>query len=145
MDSTGVQLQSGAWLPSTRHILGLAGLWLAYKVLEAIYNISPLHPLSSIPGPRLAAATYLPEFYHDVIRFGCYTKEISRMHKVYGGYPIAYNAPAYKLTPSPSLPGPIIRINPNEIHCDDISFADEIYAIGGRKRDKPVHQINGSA
>ena len=41
--------------------------------------------------------------------------------------------------------GPIVRINPNEIHCNDIKFADEIYATGGRKRDKPLHQINGSA
>ncbi|CAN9189290.1 unnamed protein product [Alternaria alternata] len=122
MDSEGVHSQSASWFPPVGYMLGLAGIWLAYKILEAIYNISPFHPLSGIPGPKLAAATYLPEFYHDVIRFGCYTKEIARMHKVYG---------------------PIIRINPNEVHCDDISFADEIYAVGGRKRDKPVHQING--
>jgi cytochrome P450 len=44
-----------------------------------------------------------------------------------------------------SFLGPIVRINPNEVHCSDITFADEIYAVGGRKRDKPVHQINGSA
>jgi hypothetical protein len=41
--------------------------------------------------------------------------------------------------------GPIVRINPYEVHCADIAFADEIYAVGGRKRDKPLHQINGSA
>ena len=41
--------------------------------------------------------------------------------------------------------GPLVRINPHEVHCNDVSFADEIYAVGGRKRDKPVHQINGSA
>ncbi|KAI4687804.1 uncharacterized protein J4E88_003395 [Alternaria novae-zelandiae] len=124
MDATSIETSSITWLPSARHILGLAGLWLVFKVLEAIYNISPLHPLSSIPGPRLAAATYLPEFYHDVVKFGCYTKEISKMHKVYG---------------------PIVRINPNEVHCDDIRFADEIYATGSRKRDKPKHQVNGSS
>lgn len=44
-----------------------------------------------------------------------------------------------------SSPGPIIRINPNELHCSDIAFADDIYAVAGRKRDKSVHQINGSA
>lgn len=43
-----------------------------------------------------------------------------------------------------SLQGPIVRINPWEIHCSDISFADEIFALGGRKRDKPMHHINGS-
>ena len=41
--------------------------------------------------------------------------------------------------------GPIVRINPRETHCNDANFADEIYASGGRKRDKPIHQINGSA
>jgi hypothetical protein len=41
--------------------------------------------------------------------------------------------------------GPIVRISPNEVHCNDIRFSDEIYAVGGRKRDKPLHQINGSA
>ncbi|CAG5157023.1 uncharacterized protein ALTATR162_LOCUS4816 [Alternaria atra] len=124
MNSTGVQSPSGTWFPPVGYVLGLAGVWLAFKFLEAVYNISPFHPLSTIPGPKLAAATYLPEFYYDVIKFGCYTKEIGRMHKVYG---------------------PIVRINPNEIHCDDIRFADEIYATGSRKRDKPVHQVNGSS
>jgi len=84
MDSTSIEATSATWLPSARHILGLVGFWLVYKVLEAMYNISPLHPLNSIPGPRLAAATYWPEFYHDVVKFGCYTKEISKMHRVYG-------------------------------------------------------------
>ncbi|KAJ8111309.1 hypothetical protein OPT61_g6064 [Boeremia exigua] len=109
---------------SFRNVLVLAGVWLAYQVLKAIYNVSPLHPLSHVPGDKLAAATYWPEFYYDVVKFGCYTKEIAKMHEKYG---------------------PIVRISPHEVHCNDISFADEIYAVGGRKRDKPVHQINGSA
>ncbi|CRK24325.1 hypothetical protein BN1723_018135, partial [Verticillium longisporum] len=104
--------------------LVLAGVWLVYKLLELAYNVSPLHPLSHVPGPKLAAATYLPEFYHDVVLFGRYTNQIRRMHEQYG---------------------PIVRINPNEVHCNDANFADEIYAVAGHKRDKPVHQINGSA
>ncbi|KAF2114400.1 putative benzoate 4-monooxygenase cytochrome P450 [Lophiotrema nucula] len=32
--------------------------------------------------------------------------------------------------------GPIVRINPREVHIRDPSFYDEIYASGGRKRDK---------
>ena len=109
----------------TAHNIGLLILaWLAYRILIALYNVSPLHPLSHIPGPRLAAATYLPEFYYDVIKFGRYTSEIREMHKRYG---------------------PLVRINPNEIHCNDINFSDEIYAVAGRKRDKPPHQVNGTA
>lgn len=64
--------------------LVLAGVWLVYKLLEAAYNVSPLHPLSHVPGPKLAAATYLPEFYHDVVLFGRYTNQIRRMHEQYG-------------------------------------------------------------
>lgn len=69
---------------STRNVLALVGIWLAYHILKALYNISPLHPLSRIPGPKLAAATYLPEFYYDVVKYGCYTKEIAKMHEKYG-------------------------------------------------------------
>ena len=58
--------------------------WLAFKVLQALYNISPLHPLSGVPGPKLAGATYLPEFYHDVILVGRYTHAIKKMHEKYG-------------------------------------------------------------
>ena len=74
----------GTSIISTSNVLLLAGLWLAYQLVKAIYNISPLHPLSHIPGPKLAAATYLPEFYYDVVKFGCYTKEIAKMHEKYG-------------------------------------------------------------
>ncbi|KAG9253243.1 cytochrome P450 [Emericellopsis atlantica] len=104
-------------------LLSCAG-WIVFKILQALYNISPLHPLSKVPGPKLTAATYWPEFYHDVILTGRFTHEIKKMHDEYG---------------------PIVRINPHETHCADMAFADEIYAIGGRKRDKPIHQINGSA
>ncbi|TDZ41567.1 Cyrochrome P450 monooxygenase [Colletotrichum trifolii] len=123
-ESTSSPLDVSASYLSARNVLGLIGLWLMYQVFKAIYNISPLHPLSHIPGPKLSAATYMPEFYYDVILFGRYTREIRRMHEQYG---------------------PIVRINPNEVHCNDANFAEEIYAVSGRKRDKPVHQINGSA
>lgn len=32
--------------------------------------------------------------------------------------------------------GPIIRINPFEIHINDPDFYEEVYASGGRKRDR---------
>lgn len=41
--------------------------------------------------------------------------------------------------------GPLVRINPDEIHCSDPCFSDEIYPVGGRKRDRTLHQINGAA
>ena len=32
--------------------------------------------------------------------------------------------------------GPVIRINPHEIHCNDPDFIDDIYAGSSRKTDK---------
>lgn len=59
-------------------------VYAGYKVLVALYNISPLHPLSRFPGPKLAAAGYFYEAYYDWIRGGKYTQEIKRMHEKYG-------------------------------------------------------------
>ncbi|PYH90327.1 cytochrome P450 [Aspergillus ellipticus CBS 707.79] len=97
--------------------------WLVYQLGQAAWNLSPYHPLSRFPGPKLARASYLLEFYYDLILVGQYTKRIVEMHEVYG---------------------PLVRINPNEIHCSDPSFINEIYAVGGRKRDKPIHQVQAS-
>ncbi|KAI1776778.1 cytochrome P450 [Hypoxylon cercidicola] len=106
-----------------RNSLFLVCGWIIYKLLRALWNISPFHPLSHIPGPKLAAVTYLPEFWYDAVKFGRYTREIKKMHETYG---------------------PIVRINPDELHCNDPQFVDEIYAGSGRKRNKPLHQVSGS-
>ncbi|KAI1375659.1 cytochrome P450 [Hypoxylon crocopeplum] len=105
-----------------RSILVLICIWAVYKLFQASWNLSPFHPLSHIPGPKLAGATYLPEFWHDAVKFGRYTHEIKRMHDIYG---------------------PVVRINPHEIHCNDAQFVDEIYAMGNRKREKSHHHMKG--
>ncbi|TQN63762.1 Cyrochrome P450 [Colletotrichum shisoi] len=102
-------------------IIYLAGLWIAYYVALALYNISPFHPLARFPGPKIAAATYLYEAYYDWWLLGRYGKVIAQMHERYG---------------------PIIRINPDELHVSDPHFTDEIYAGPGRIRDKWQHQLN---
>ncbi|OTA56421.1 cytochrome P450 [Hypoxylon sp. EC38] len=109
---------------TARNVFFLICGWIIYQLLRAAYNISPFHPLHHIPGPKLAAATYLPEFWYDVVRFGTYTHKIGKMHKIYG---------------------PVVRISPEEVHCNDVEFLDEIYTIGNRKRDKPRHQVSGSS
>ncbi|PLB51033.1 cytochrome P450 [Aspergillus steynii IBT 23096] len=102
-------------------IVYLTGLWMGYHILLILYNLSPLHPLHQFPGPKRAAASYVYEAYYDWIRLGRYTNEIRRMHERYG---------------------PIVRINPDELHCSDPFFTDEIYAGPGRVRDKWQHQLN---
>ncbi|KAE9971945.1 hypothetical protein BLS_004231 [Venturia inaequalis] len=96
-------------------------LYIAYRISVALYNISPLHPLSRFPGPKIAATSYLYEAYYDWWTVGRYGKAIARMHEQYG---------------------PIVRINPDELHCSDPAFTDEIYAGPGRVRDKWQHQLN---
>ncbi|KAI2604246.1 cytochrome P450 [Hypoxylon fragiforme] len=65
--------------------------------------------------------SYLYEAYFDWWLVGRYSQEIRQMHEKYG---------------------PIIRINPDELHCNDPRFSDEIYAGGNRIRDRWQHQLN---
>ncbi|KAI4934476.1 hypothetical protein J4E85_002333 [Alternaria conjuncta] len=106
---------------SVAMVAWLVLLWVGYRIAIALYNISPFHPLAKFPGPKIAAATYLYEAYHDWWLGGRYGKVIARMHEQYG---------------------PIVRINPDELHCSDPAFTDEIYAGPGRPRDKWQHQLN---
>ncbi|KAF5636746.1 trichodiene oxygenase [Fusarium tjaetaba] len=93
-------------LLSPSGLLGLTGVWLGYRVVLALYNVSPFHPLSKFPGPKIAAASYLYEAYYDWILMGRYGRRIEKMHEQYG---------------------PIVRVSPDELHCSDPYFADEIY------------------
>ena len=71
-------------LLSATTVIGALAAWLLYHVVRALYNISPFHPLHGFPGPRLAAATILYEFWFDMVLGGRYTREIKRMHEIYG-------------------------------------------------------------
>lgn len=75
-----------------------------------------LSPIAHIPGPRLAALTWLYEFYYDVVLGGQYTFKILDLHKEYG---------------------PVIRINPFEVHVlSNKAFYYDLYAGPSRPRDK---------
>ncbi|KAK8023456.1 benzoate 4-monooxygenase cytochrome P450 [Apiospora marii] len=102
-----------AWPPV---LVGLCGILLS---LRSVYRLF-FHPLSHIPGPRLAAISHASEFYHDVVRNGMYLWEVEKMHERYG---------------------PVVRINPREIHIKDPHFYDEVYAPASRKREKDPHFV----
>ncbi|KAL9599821.1 MAG: hypothetical protein Q9219_003607 [cf. Caloplaca sp. 3 TL-2023] len=78
---------------------------LLYGIGLVFYRLS-LHPLSKIPGPQLAAATYWYEFYQDVILGGHYVKDYPKLHAKYG---------------------PVVRVTPNRVHVSESEFYDEIY------------------
>lgn len=74
-------------LPATltlANIARLLGLWLTYRFVLCLYNISPFHPLYRFPGPRLAAMTFFYEAWYDFFLMGRYAHEIRRMHEKYG-------------------------------------------------------------
>ncbi|EFY95065.2 Cytochrome P450 CYP58S1 [Metarhizium robertsii ARSEF 23] len=85
--------------------------WLG---LKSAYRLS-FHRLAGFPGPKLTACTQLYEFFYNVVRPGKFLFKIEEMHQQYG---------------------PLVRINPREVHVRDPSFYDEIYASSRRTRDK---------
>ncbi|CAI6089867.1 unnamed protein product [Clonostachys chloroleuca] len=102
-------------------LMALLSIWLMSTGLLFVYRIT-FHPLARFLGPKLAATSYANEFWFDVIRGGRYTHEILRMHEKYG---------------------PIVRINPNELHCNDPAFVDVVYASGNQRRNKAPQYIYG--
>ncbi|GAD92607.1 flavonoid 3-hydroxylase, putative [Paecilomyces variotii No. 5] len=104
-------------LPSSTVALGflLAGVVL-YSIGLVTYRLT-LHPLSKYPGPKLAGATKWYEFYFDCIKApgGQFLWEVYRMHEQYG---------------------PIVRINPDELHVADAAWYEILNAAGGAIRHK---------
>ncbi|KAK8130693.1 trichodiene oxygenase [Apiospora kogelbergensis] len=62
------------------------------------------------------------DFWYDVVKGGTYLWEIRKMHDIYG---------------------PIVRINPNEVHINDPEYYHNIYAGGTRRVDKDPSTIAG--
>jgi hypothetical protein len=111
--------------------LGLAGVTIIfYSICLGIYRLY-FARIAHIPGPRIAALTYFYQFYYDVFpHSGQFLFQCGRLHKKYG---------------------PVIRIGPDEVHINDMSFYNEIYTHGSRRRDKsrlwfyhePVDEVAG--
>ncbi|KAK3669356.1 hypothetical protein LTR78_010779 [Recurvomyces mirabilis] len=101
--------------------LGVGTIWTACILIYRMFH----HPLSKFPGPRLAAATFGYEIYYDVFKSpgGQYNYKIQELHRKYG---------------------PIIRINPEEVHISDPEWFDVLYAGPGHIRDRSVRTNRGN-
>ena len=87
----------------------------SYLVALACYRIY-FHPISHIPGPKLAAVTYWYQSYYDVWpHWGRFLWKARDLHAQYG---------------------PIVRVGPNEVQIIDTEFYSEMYSSGSRRRDK---------
>ncbi|TVY28782.1 Cyrochrome P450 monooxygenase [Lachnellula hyalina] len=101
-------------LPQTTFFGVILALVVVWCIQTAVYRLY-FSPIAHFPGPKLAAFTLWYEFYYDAWLGGQYVFKIHRLHAQYG---------------------PIIRINPYELHIDTPEFYDELYAGSSKKRDK---------
>lgn len=92
--------------PYTALVVSLAPI--LYLVVRAIYRLSPLHPLSHIPGPLLPRLSSLWLVYHAWIGDECTT-----VHKVHQKY------------------GPIVRTGRNSVDIADGDALNDIYTAKG--------------
>lgn len=112
-------------------------LWTIYGIFYRLY----WHPLAKYPGPKLAIITYWYEFYYDAILEGQYTWKLRDLHEKYGKYRPS-NQPETYGEPLTSWVGPMIRINPDELHFNDPDYYDEIYNNRDSKVEKPFKEAN---
>ncbi|OHX00767.1 cytochrome p450 [Colletotrichum incanum] len=110
-------------------------IWAGYVVLRCIYNLY-FHPLRKIPGPWLAAMTPLCDFWYDVVKSGSYLWEIQKMHE-------KYDVIVQSLARSADYLGPIVRINPNEVHIDDPEYYQNVYVGGTHRVNKDSSTVAG--
>ncbi|TLD20674.1 hypothetical protein PspLS_08795 [Pyricularia sp. CBS 133598] len=85
-----------------------------HGVYLAVYRLF-FSPIAHLPGPKLAALSFWYEFYYDVILGGRYVFKIKELHAQYG---------------------PIVRINPDELHILDPEYYDTLYSGAAQRRDK---------
>lgn len=107
---------------------------LVTKVIYTLLYRLYIHPLAKIPGPRLAAATWLYEIYFDLYL------GVSLCSRLEGS--MKYTVQDLHSPPSSQSQtlivglGSIIRITPDEVHVNDPDLVDVVYPGGWKKINK---------
>jgi hypothetical protein len=70
------------------HLSTAALISIPLLLLARIFYRAFLHPLASIPGPRIAAFTSLYRAYYDIVRDGEWSEQLHDLHARYGKSPI---------------------------------------------------------
>ena len=86
--------------------------FVAYTVAYRLF----FHPLAQIPGPKLAALTFLYQTYHSFKDGSRFYRQVGLLHKKYG---------------------PIVRITPNEVSLSDPENYETIYYVGSKYAKDP--------
>lgn len=105
------------------NIAGLAIVVVLIYFLALSIRRLYLSPIAAFPGPKLAALTFWYEFYYDIVLDRRYTWKIAELHEEYG---------------------PIVRINPYELHIHDPAYYDQVFSGSskGRRVEKWDWQMN---
>lgn len=96
------------YMPFTSVVAGGLLALALYKLSIIVYRLY-FHPLARFPGPKLTAATYLVQVYHDLF------------NGEGGQFPFAYQEWHDQY-------GPIVRINPDELHIRDSSYHETLFS-----------------
>jgi hypothetical protein len=64
-------------------VSGLAVYLAAHRLYRIFYDLK-LHPLSHIPGPKLAAITYLYQTYYSIVGGSRFYIQVGKLHERYG-------------------------------------------------------------
>lgn len=81
--------------------------------------------------------THWYEIYYDVWLGGQYFKKIQEMHERYGKL-TRPNVQRHIEADDLGNTGPIVRINPDEVHFNDPEFIDSVLPGPPRKTDKSI-------
>jgi hypothetical protein len=124
-------------VPWSLAVLAVVAFLIAKWVVTAVYRLF-FHPLAKIPGPKLAAISWNYERYFDVYKGAQFWRQIGELHKQYGRLLHSQSA-RLRLT---CRIGPIVRINPNEVHVAEPEMVDTVYPSGVKKVNKDPYLMS---